>query len=106
MSRKRKAAPSVAGPVDYERACKELTKVLARLTKGGNGEPSKQVYFDEVWLADRWNVSEKLIQKMRYDATGPQVTRFGTAVRYRLRDIVAFEKSSREMPAISEEIIA
>ena len=103
MSRKQKVIPGVANPVDYQRAYRELNKLVARLTKGETGEPSKQVYFDETWLADRWNVSEKLIQKMRYDDTGPQVTRFGTAVRYRLRDIIAFEKSGRSIPPSDEE---
>lgn len=103
MTKTKDANQRAGEPIDYERAYRELNKVVARLTKGENGEPSKQRYFDEMWLATRWHVSDKLIQKMRYDGTGPRVTRFGTAVRYRLKDIQAFEEANLDIRPSGDE---
>lgn len=80
------------------RECARKDKIIEKMTKSANGKPPKQVYFDEKWLAARWGMSVKTIQKMRDAGTGPKVTRFGRAVRYRLRDIYKFEKRSSGDP--------
>lgn len=74
--------------------CARKDKIIARITQSADGESRKRLYLNEKQLAARWNVSLKFLQKMRESGTGPKVTRFGRSVRYRLRDIVAFERRS------------
>ncbi|MES2495712.1 MAG: hypothetical protein V4618_06345 [Pseudomonadota bacterium] len=81
----------------YEVLAKELAKMTS--LRDGRRTP-RQLFFDEQWLASRWGVEIKTIQKWRYEGVGPAWHKFGEngAVRYRLRDIVAFEKISRTLP--------
>ena len=80
------------------RDCARKDKIIAQMTQLANGKPPKQLYFDEKWLAARWGMSVKTVQSMRDKGTGPRVTRFGRSVRYRLRDIVKFERRSSGSP--------
>lgn len=73
--------------------CRKMRKALARLTTAATGETPKQLYFDEKWLATRWGMSVRTIQKMRYAGKGPKPIMFDRAVRFRLRDVVAFERN-------------
>lgn len=68
--------------------------IIAKLTAAKPGEKKKQLYFDEVELSERWHMSVKHIRTLRYAGIGPKVTYFGRSVRYRLRDIVSFEKEN------------
>jgi predicted DNA-binding transcriptional regulator AlpA len=72
--------------------CLRKDKIISQMTKSSNGKPSKQRYFDEKWLAHRWGTTEKTIQSMRYAGTGPKSVKRGRSVRYRLRDILAYER--------------
>lgn len=74
--------------------CARKDKIIARLTQSADSEPRKCLYLNEKQLAARWNVSLKFLQKMRDSGAGIKVTRFGRSVRYRLRDIVAYERLS------------
>lgn len=86
------------------RDCARKDKILARMTGSSNGKPAKQLYFDEKWLAFRWGVSVKSLQKMRYSGAGPKWQRpFGRAVRYRLRDIVAYERQQEKSSSSIED---
>lgn len=58
----------------------------------GSSSPPKQRYFDEKWLATRWGVSVKKLQADRGKGVGVKFTKLGDAVRYRLRDVIAYEK--------------
>jgi hypothetical protein len=79
------------------RDCARKNMILARMTRSSDEKPAKQLYFDEKWVAFRWGVSVKSLQKMRYSGAGPKWQRpFGRAVRYRLRDIVAFERQQEK----------
>lgn len=70
-----------------------LHRIIARLTCVEAAQ-TKARYLDEKGLAIRWKVSVKHIRNMRYSGKGPNITYFGRNVRYRLRDVQAFEKSS------------
>lgn len=86
------------------RDCARKDKILARMTGSSNGKPAKQLYFDEKWVAFRWGVSVKSLQKMRYSGGGPKWQRpFGRAIRYRLRDIVAFERRKEKTSSSNED---
>ena len=52
-------------------------------------------FLTEEQLADRWNVSKRTLQKKRYQGGGCIFYKFdGGAVRYRLRDVQAYEKGA------------
>jgi hypothetical protein len=42
-------------------------------------------------LAERWQVSPRTLERWRWLRTGPSFLKIGTAVRYRLEDVEAFE---------------
>lgn len=42
-------------------------------------------------LAERWQISEATLERWRTEAGGPVFLKLGAQVRYRLRDIEAFE---------------
>lgn len=75
----------------------ELVSTLTKMTSHKNGRAPKQLFFDEVWLAARWGLTDKAMQNWRYEkkGAGPAFYKLKGAVRYRLRDIVAFEKKCR-----------
>jgi hypothetical protein len=76
-----------------ERRNKHVERRLASLTKSKGGKPAQQRYFDEKGLAARWDMSVKTLQNWRHKGIGPKWEKIGRAVRYRLRDILTFEKS-------------
>jgi hypothetical protein len=82
------------------RRCKDLENAVARLTGSKHGVAPKQRYFDENWLAVRWGMTVKYVQNLRYRGGGPTFEKFGSGdrapVRYRLRDILAFERERKE----------
>ena len=64
-----------------------------------NSIPSKpkalaQVWFTETETAQRLNMSRKWLQKERLLGGGLRFAKFGSAVRYLLADIEAYERSS------------
>lgn len=46
-------------------------------------------------LAERWNKSLRTLQRWRSAGYGPAYLQIGGTVRYRLRDILAFEELQR-----------
>ena len=42
-------------------------------------------------LAERWQISEATLERWRTEAGGPVFLKLGAQVRYRLRDVEAFE---------------
>lgn len=61
-------------------------------------DPAKQRFLTELDLAQRWNVSIKLLQKMRTTGGGCPYHKLGHgAVRYRLRDIKHYERNARRL---------
>ena len=78
----------------YDMMAKEFTKMTS--VRDGRRGP-RQLFYDEHWVAARWGMEVKTLQKWRYDGIGPAWYKFGEngSVRYRLRDIVAFEKKCR-----------
>lgn len=103
IAKPKKRAKLRASQKSLCRNCARKDKILARLTSSANGTPPKQLYFDEQWVAVRWGLSVKTIQKMRYSGTGPKWQRpFGRPIRYRLRDIIAFERRKRTTDSSDE----
>ena len=76
-----------------EMRIKVLERRIVRLTKSRDGKPAPQRYFDEKDLAVRWDMSVKTLQNWRTKGIGPKWQKIGRSVRYRQRDIVAFEKA-------------
>jgi hypothetical protein len=77
------------------RCRKELKRLRASVveqTASGDMPAPKVRYFDEKWLAARWGMSVKHVRTLRYAGDGPKVTYFGRSVRYRLRDVTAYER--------------
>lgn len=94
MKRKNDVKPTPhTGDKSDCRHCRKKDTIISRLTRAG---VPKQRYFDEKWLAARWGMTIKTLQKMRYAGRGPKVTMFGRSVRYRLRDVLAYERSLRD----------
>jgi hypothetical protein len=88
----RKKGSSPSSSAAAEKDVRRLNALLAKITSAKDGELPKCLYFDEHGLAARWGMSVKHVRAQRYSGTGPQVTYFGRSVRYRLRDVIAFEK--------------
>ena len=44
----------------------------------------------ETDLAERLQVSKKLLQKMRYEGNGPRYVKIGRLVRYQIKDVEAY----------------
>ena len=42
-------------------------------------------------LAERWQISEATLERWRTEASGPVFLKLGNQVRYRVRDVEAFE---------------
>lgn len=99
MARKVKSAGDQAEelkqcPTWVQKELARLNAIVAKLTGSKDKAKPKQLYFDEHWLAARWGMSIKHIRNLRSAGVGPKVTYFGRSVRYRLRDVVAFEKAN------------
>jgi predicted DNA-binding transcriptional regulator AlpA len=47
-------------------------------------------------LADRWQMSENTLERWRWSARGPRWVKLGGFVRYRLSDVLTFEKERRK----------
>lgn len=82
--------PEQLSDADCRKELKRLRMILAKQTATG-GSSAKQRYFDEKWLAARWGQSVKYVRALRYKGEGPKVTYLGRSVRYRLREVQAYE---------------
>jgi hypothetical protein len=77
-------------------------KLATKIKKGSASSAAKIAtlkgkpqFFDENGLAKRWATSVSLVRKMRYQGGGPEFTRIGSAVRYKLHDVLIFERANR-----------
>jgi hypothetical protein len=50
------------------------------------------VHLTEAQLADRWQISIRTLQAARVKGSGVRFVRIGRSVRYRLEDIIEYEK--------------
>lgn len=99
MAHKRKSAFDWANeikrcPKGVQKEFARLNALVAKLTGSKDKAKPKVLYFDENWLATRWGMSVKHIRNLRAAGGGPKVTYFGRSVRYRLREVIAFEKAN------------
>lgn len=68
---------------------------MDRTIKSAQNECGRQELLTSQELARRWNVSLKKLEADRWRGTSPiPFLRIGTAVRYRLSDVLAFEETS------------
>lgn len=56
-------------------------------------------YLNEIELADRWRLSERTLQRWRWQRKGPAFVKLGGRVVYPIVDIEAFEAAQRRSPA-------
>lgn len=61
------------------------------------GRGGKTAYLNEQQTAERLNVSVRTIRKWRLTGMGPRFRKFGSAVRYSLVDLEAFEEAAVRM---------
>lgn len=93
MAKKSMTTPSgCAECAKLEKTVRLQARRIARLTST-QGAGAKQIFFDEKSLAIRVGVSVKTLQSWRTKGEGPKFTKLNRAVRYRLQDISAFERS-------------
>jgi len=48
-------------------------------------------HLNQIDLADRWNISERTLERWRWTGEGPAYLKIGGRVVYRLEDIEAYE---------------
>jgi hypothetical protein len=51
-------------------------------------------YLDQNQLADRWGISPRSLERWRWQRVGPNYLKIGNKVRYRERDIAAYEQAN------------
>jgi len=66
--------------------------------------PSKRRFLTERQLARRWNMSMRTLQKKRCQGGGCVYHKLDGRVRYRLRDIIAYERSARRVPQCGPDV--
>lgn len=49
-------------------------------------------HLNQIELADRWNISERTLERWRWRGEGPAYLKLGGRVIYRLQDIEAYEE--------------
>jgi len=54
-------------------------------------------FITETQLAQRWQVSKKLVQKQRHEGTGAPYVKIGRIVRYRVEEVLGFEDACRRI---------
>jgi excisionase family DNA binding protein len=57
----------------------------------------KTAYLTEQQVAERLNVSVRTLRKWRLTGGGPRFRKFGSAVRYSLSDLEAYEEAAARM---------
>jgi hypothetical protein len=50
-------------------------------------------------LAKRWNLRPGTLGRWRQRGTGPAFLKFGKAVRYRIEDVIEYERRSLQIPS-------
>ncbi|MDP7559061.1 MAG: helix-turn-helix domain-containing protein [Planctomycetota bacterium] len=51
-------------------------------------------HLNQIELADRWNISERTLERWRWTGEGLAFLKIGGRVRYRLEDIEAYESEN------------
>ncbi|WP_372624706.1 helix-turn-helix transcriptional regulator [Falsiroseomonas sp.] len=54
----------------------------------------EETYLDQHQLAARWGVSPRSLERWRWQRVGPVFLKIGSKVRYRERDIAAYEQAN------------
>jgi len=90
----KRSSKRLDGPVCKN--CGKYEKTISRLLRDQRAVPPKQRYFDETWVSARLGVSKKTLQSWRLKGEELNYYKFSAAIRYRLRDIIAYEKNSRQ----------
>ncbi len=59
-------------------------------------------FLNQVQLSDRWQISVRTLEKWRSRGDGPKFVKVGSAVRYRLTDVEAWEAGQTRQPYPAE----
>lgn len=63
--------------------------------------------FTQKQVAQRWALSERTLERWRAIGEGPIYVKLGSAVRYRLTDIKAFEQAgAQKQPSNGKDLLA
>ena len=52
-------------------------------------------HLNQIELADRWNISQRTLERWRWLGEGPAYLKIGGRVVYRLEDVEAYEAGNR-----------
>jgi hypothetical protein len=58
-----------------------------------NAAPNKPLFLTPAELSERWGIPAGTLSQARYHKKGAPYVRLGGAIRYRLADIIAYEKA-------------
>ena len=61
------------------------------MTTTANTTGDEEVFWTDVMLAERWNMTSRTLRNWRVEGYGPKWVKFGGAVRYRFSEIIAWE---------------
>jgi hypothetical protein len=59
----------------------------------------EDIYLTNEDLAERYKVGLGTVREWRAKGTGPRVTKLGQLVRYNIEDVLAWERTHREVSA-------
>lgn len=57
------------------------------------------VHLNQHELAKRWRMSQRTLERWRWQGVGPAYLKLGMRIVYRLDDVEAFERDGRHEPA-------
>ena len=60
--------------------------------------PDPQRHLTQAELAERWRLSERTLDRWRNERKGPAWLRLNGRIRYRLEDLLAFERMRLRTP--------
>jgi predicted site-specific integrase-resolvase len=63
-------------------------------------------HLNQIDLANRWCMSERTLERWRYEGRGPAFLKIGGRVLYRLKDVEGYEMANQQLMATSNPISA
>ncbi len=63
-------------------------------------------HLNQIDLANRWAMSERTLERWRYEGRGPAFLKIGGRVLYRLKDVEGYEMANQQLMATSNPISA
>ena len=76
---------------------------MNRNTQAASEDPN--ALLREKDLAARWKTSQRTLQRMRAERSGPAFLHIGGSIRYRLADVLAYEDRMRRGLGAGEAVV-